>query len=193
MHVLRKVKPRQKRWTRAEYYRMADAGLFREQRVELIEGEIFQMPAMKTPHAAALELGRVALERAFGRGHWIRVQLPLHLGPRSEPEPDIAVVAGGVRDFSDHPSNALVVVEVSDATLSYDRRRKGSLYAKAGISDYWIVNLNRGQLEVYRQPIPDPSRRYGFGYSSVNLFGSTDSASLLAAPQARIQVADLLP
>jgi Uma2 family endonuclease len=193
MLVARKIKPRKKRWTRAEYYRMGDAGLFREQRVELIEGEIFQMPPMKTPHAAGLELGRVALERAFGRGHWIRVQLPLHFGPRSEPQPDLAVVAGGVRDFTDHPTSALIVVEVSEATLSYDRRRKGSLYAKAGIADYWIVNLNRGQLEVYRQPIPDPSRQYGYGYSSVTVFKSTDAATPLATSTAAIKVADLLP
>jgi Uma2 family endonuclease len=193
MLVVRKVKPRLKRWTRAEYYRMADAGLFREHRVELIEGEIFQMPPMKTPHAAGLELGRVAFERAFGRGHWIRFQLPLHFGPRSEPQPDLAVVVGGVRDFKDHPTSALIVVEVSEATLSYDRRRKGSLYAKNGIADYWIVNLNRRQLEVYRQPIPDPSRQYGFGYSSVKLFAANDTASPLAAPNASIMVADLLP
>src|SRR5947208_15853969 len=106
MHVVRKVKPRQKRWTRAEYYRMADAGLFREQRVELIEGEIFQMPPMKTPHAAALELGERELEAVFGAGYWVRNQLPLHFGPRSEPEPDLAVVPGGPRDFTDHPTTA---------------------------------------------------------------------------------------
>jgi Uma2 family endonuclease len=193
MRVARMVKPRQKRWTRAEYYRMLGAGLFRGQRVELIEGVIFQMPPMKTPHAAALELGRVALDRAFGRGHWIRTQLPLHFGPRSEPEPDLAVVPGGPRDFADHPTTALLIVEISDATLSYDRRRKGSLYARAGIADYWVVNLNRGQLEVYHRPIPDPSRRYGYGYSSADVLGPNDEAVPLAAPQARVRVADLLP
>ena len=89
------------------------------------------------------------------------------------------------------PSDA--VVEVSEATLSYDRRRKGSLYARAGIADYWIVNLNRRRLEIYRQPIPDPSRHYGFGYSSVQTFDSGEHATPLAAPQAKIAVADLLP
>ena len=78
---------------------------------------------------------------------------------------------GGPRDYTAHPTTALLIVEVSEATLSYDRRRKGSLYARAGIADYWIVNLNRSQLEVYRQPKPDPSRRYGWGYSSVQTFG----------------------
>jgi Uma2 family endonuclease len=151
------------------------------------------MPPMKTPHAAGLELAERALEDVFGRGYWVRTQLPLHLGPRSEPQPDLAVVPGGPRDYSKHPASALLIVEVSDATLSYDRRRKGSLYARAGIADYWIVNLNRGRLEVYRQPIPDPSRRYGFGYSTVEVLQPTDHATPLAAPQARIAVADLLP
>jgi Uma2 family endonuclease len=187
------VKPQKKRWNRSEYYRMLEAGLFREKRVELIEGEIFQMPPMMTPHAASLELCRIALEGTFGPNHWIRNQLPLHFGPKSEPEPDLAVVLGGPRDFADHPSTALLIVEVSGATLSYDRRRKGSLYAKAGIADYWIVNLNQGQLEVYRQPIPDPSRRYGYGFSSVNVFGPDDTVTPLTAPKGRIKVADLLP
>jgi Uma2 family endonuclease len=193
MLAVRKLKPRQKRWTRAEYYRMLDAGLFREKRVELIEGVIFQMAPMQTPHAAALELCRIAFEPAFGQGHWIRTQMPLHFGPRSEPEPDLAVVPGGPRDFADHPTTALLVAEVSQSSPSYDRRRKGSLYAKSGIADYWIVNLNRGRLEVYRQPIPDPSRWYGFGYSDVVVLGPDDFASPRAAPQTRIRVADLLP
>jgi Uma2 family endonuclease len=193
MQVARRAKPRQKRWTRAEYYRMADAGLFREQRVELIEGKIFQMPPMKTPHAAGLELGEREFEAAFGAAFWVRNQLPLHFGPRSEPQPDLAVVRGGPRDFTDHPATALLVVEISDTTLSYDRRRKGSLYAKAGIADYWIVNLHKWQLEVYLQPIPDPSRRYGFGYSAVDVLGPNEAVIPLAAAQARIKVADMLP
>src|SRR5262245_7812575 len=185
-------KPRRWRWTVKDYYRIADLGLFIDKRIELIEGEIFQLPPMKTPHAASLELTRFVVDRVFGPGHWIRLQLPLHFGPRSEPEPDIAVVPGGPRDYAAHPTTALLIVEVSEATLSYDRRRKGSLYARAGIADYWIVNLNRRRLEVYRQPIPDPSRQYGFGYSSVQTFDSGEHASPLAAPQAKIAVTDLL-
>jgi Uma2 family endonuclease len=193
MPVKRWVGPRRVDWTIEQYYRLAGLGAFRNQRVELIEGEIIQMAPMKTPHAAALELAERAVEAAFGPTVWVRTQLPLRLGRRSEPQPDVAVVPGGPRDYSTHPTTALLLVEVSDATLSYDRRRKGSLYARAGIADYWIVNLRRDQLEVYRQPIPDPSRRYGFGYSAVTVFQSADSAVPLAAPKARIAVADLLP
>ena len=144
-------KPRRWRWTVKDYYRIADLGLFIDKRVELLEGEIFQMPPMKTPHAAALELTRFAVERVFGAGHWIRMQLPLHFGPRSEPEPDIAVVTGGPRDYTAHPTTALLIVEVSEATLSYDRRRKGSLYARVGIADYWIVRNRELRLgDLYR-------------------------------------------
>lgn len=186
-------KPRRWRWTVKDYYRIADTGIFIDKRVELLEGEIFQLPPMKTPHAAGLELAERAVETVFGAAFWVRNQLPLHFGPRSEPEPDIAVVPGGPRDYTAHPTTALLIVEVSEATLSYDRRRKGSLYARARIADYWIVNLNRRRLEVYRQPIYDPSRHYGFGYSSVQTFEAAEHATPLAAPQAKIAVADLLP
>lgn len=193
MPVKRWAGPRRTNWTIQEYYRLADLGAFRNQRVELIDGEIVQMAPMKTPPAAGLELARMALDQAFGPGHWIRTQLPLRFSRRSEPQPDLAVVPGGPRDYSTHPASALLIIEVSDTTLSYDRRRKGSLYARAGIADYWIVNLKRDQLEVYRQPVPDPSRRYGFGYSAVEVLRMSDHATPLAAPQARIAVADLLP
>ena len=133
------------------------------------------------------------MEPAFGPGHWIRILGPLRFGRRSELSPDLAVVPGGPRDNLATPTAALLVVEISDSTLSYDRRRKGSLYARAGISDYWIVNLNRGQLEVYRRPIPVPTCRYGYGYSVMDVLGPDDVASPLVAPQARVAVADLLP
>ena len=82
-------------------------------------------------------------------------------------EADLAVVLGTSLQFiSAHPTDAALIVEVSDTTVSYDRRRKGSLYARAGVADYWIINLVRGQLEVYRNPIPDASRPYGHRYAS---------------------------
>ena len=124
------TKPRVRRWTLKEYYKLADEGLFRGQRVELIDGRIVQMPPMMNPHAAAIELVKRALEPAFGPAFWVRMQLPLHFGRYSAPEPDIAVVPGGPRDYSDHPTTALLVVEVSESTLSYDRNRKAALYAR---------------------------------------------------------------
>jgi Uma2 family endonuclease len=82
---------------------------------------------------------------------------------------------------------------VSDTTLGYDRHRKASIYARAGIDDYWIINLGRGLLEVRRQAGPTAHPRYGFGYASLTILQATDFVTPLAAPQARIAVADLLP
>jgi Uma2 family endonuclease len=86
----------------------------------------------------------------------LRIQLPLVLGEYDEPFPDIAVVSGSPRDYlSLHPTTALLVVEVSEASLKTDREVKGSLYAKAGIPEYWIVNLKERVVEVYREPAKD--------------------------------------
>jgi Uma2 family endonuclease len=181
------------RWTTKEYYRLYDLGFFDGQRVELIEGEIIVMPVMKNPHAIAITLAEDALRAAFGPGHWIRPQMPLHFGLWSEPEPDVAVAQGGPRDYADHPTTALLVVEISETTLRYDRGRKGPLYAQAGITDYWIVNLVDRQLEVYRDPQPDPKRPRHYTYAQVTILKATDVVTPLAAPNARIAVADLLP
>ena len=82
---------------------------------------------------------------------------------------------------------------VSDTTLSYDRNRKASLYARAGIADYWILNLVNGQLEVRRQPVPNPTKRYWFDYDEVTILHNRDSVVPLCRPQVRIPVHDLLP
>ncbi len=185
--------PRTKRWTRKEYYRLFDLGFFEGKRVELIEGEILEMPAMSSPHAVALGLTHEALRMAFGAGYWIRDQAPLHLGPRSEPEPDVAVVAGEPRDYQHHPTSALLVVEISSRTLYYDRGRKARLYAKAGLGDYWIINLLDNQLEVLRDPQPDPQRVGRYAYAAKTVLKTTDFVTPLAVPNARVAIRDLLP
>ena len=124
----------------------------------------------------------------------MRVQGPLDLGEISEPEPDVAVIAGNVRDYTDaHPTTAALIVEVADTSLAYDRTTKASLYAKAGIADYWIVNLIERQLEVHRYPTSDAARLYGFGYAEITVLTAAESVVPLAMPQASIAVADLLP
>lgn len=185
------AEPTTKRWTREEYYRLAEQGYFRGQRVELIEGEIVETPPQKNQHAVALGLGLRVLEAAFGSNAWVRPQLPLRL-EESEPEPDLAVVAGSPRDYAgkDHPTTALLVVEISDTTLSFDQRRKSIIYARAGIEDYWIINLPRLKLEVRRKPQLDSGE---WGYTSTQIFDIADSMAPLAAPQVAIVVADLLP
>jgi Uma2 family endonuclease len=185
--------PRARRWTREEYARLAEQGYFRRQRVELIEGEIVQMPAMKNLHAIGISLTERELSMAFGPNFWVRPQMPLILGPRSEPEPDVSVVPGQPRDYTDHPTTALTLVEVSDATLAYDRGKKGRICARAQIPDYWILNLLKRQLEVYRDPQPDPLRPGQFFYAQRTILGPGEFVTPLAAPGARIAVSDLLP
>ncbi len=146
-------------WTREEYYRMAQMGLFQGKRVELIEGRVIVTSPVGSLHAAAATLAARAVKKSFGEGYFVRWQMPLALGERSEPEPDVAVIAGDVRDYvHDHPTTAALIIEVADTSLAYayDRTTKGSLYARAGIPEYWIVNLVDRQLDVYRDPHPIP-------------------------------------
>jgi Uma2 family endonuclease len=187
------TEPRVRRWSRAEYYRLADMGFFRNQRVELIHGRIVKMPPMKNDHAVAVGLVEDALRTTFSKGYWVRVQMPLAMTPTSEPEPDLAVVPGRPRDYTDHPTKALLVVEVSDTTLWYDRGVKARLYAAAGVADYWVLDLPHRGLGVYRDPRPDPSRPQQVVYTQVTTLTEADTVSPLAAPKSQILVADLLP
>jgi Uma2 family endonuclease len=123
----------------------------------------------------------------------VRMQGALDLGPDVEPEPDVAVADGPKGSFAGHPTTAVLVVEVSDTTLSIDRGRKAGIYARAGIADYWIVNINRRQLEIYRRPVADATAQEGYRYDETTIRGEADSATPLAAPQAAIRVVDLLP
>src|SRR5439155_1378488 len=134
---------RTRRWTRREYSRLIDVGVLHEDDpIELLEGRLVVAEPQHTPHATAIDLAGEALRQAFGAGWRVRIQLPLGLGPDSEPEPDVAVVRGDARDFlADHPATAALVVEVSDAGLELDRRLKARIYARARITDYWVVNL----------------------------------------------------
>lgn len=186
--------PRVYLWTREEYYRMAEIGLFEGKRVELIEGQVIEMSAMKSPHVTGVTLAAEVLRVAFGEEWFVRVQAPLAIGVGGDPEPDIAVIAGSIRDYKDeHPKNADLVVEVSDTTLKYDRKRKASLYARAWIDEYWIINLKQRQLEVFRDPITDARAPLGFKYANRQIFKEGETVSPEAKPEAVIAVADLLP
>jgi Uma2 family endonuclease len=184
---------RQRRFTKAEYHRMGEEGFFRGERVELIEGILMVYCPQLAPHSTSVYLAQVALSQVFTTGHLVRVQLPLDLGQTTEPEPDVAVVAGDAVQFSQaQPRMAVLVVEVSDSTLSFDRGRKGSLYARAGIADYWVVNLVNRQVEVYRDPIPDAAEPYGHRYASRTDAQPGGSVSPLALPSAAVAVNSLI-
>lgn len=182
------------RWTRREYDRLVDAGLFHQRHVELIEGQIFDMSPMGSTHATVVKLVDVLLQAAYGSDYFTRVQMPLALGDYSEPEPDIAVVRGQVRDFVlEHPTTALLVVEVSDSTLEFDRQTKGSLYAMAGVAHYWVVNVRDRCLEVFGDPEADEHARYGWAYASKDALPADASISLPMLAGKRLSIAELLP
>jgi Uma2 family endonuclease len=147
------TEPKVHKWTREELISMWAQGLLEGQRVELIEGDVIDMPAFSSQHATAVTLITNTLYEIFGKGWVVRVQNPLNLGIHSEPHPDIAVVAGKARDFKEeHPTIATLIVEIADSSLAYDRSRKAALYAESQIQEYWIVNLQERLLEVYRHP-----------------------------------------
>lgn len=182
-------------FSRDEFYKMAELGWFEDRAVELLEGQVIEMPPQSNEHALAIKLGEDALNLAFGLLFWVRVQMPLDLTPRSTPNPDLAVIAGAPRTHRgrNNPTSALLVGEVSDSTLAQDRTYKSSLYAVAGIQEYWIINLVDRQLEIRRNIQPDPSAYYGVDYADVTILLPGGFASPLAAPTARVAVADLLP
>ena len=176
------------RWTRQQYDDMVLNGIFQpEERVELIEGVIVDMSPQKSFHATAIYLTEEILRGIFRSGYIVRTQMPLALDDQSEPEPDIAVVPGQARDYTGaHPTTAVLVVEVADTTLRLDRKTKQAVYARNGIAEYWIVNLQDHCLEVCRHPQGDQ-------YQSQTVLQPGETLSPLIRPDHRIAVADLLP
>jgi Uma2 family endonuclease len=185
---------RTRRWTRFEYDKLIDAGFLGPgDKIELLAGQLCVSEPQNNPHAMAISLGLDALQKALAPRWHVRVQLPIALDDESEPEPDLAVVSGGPREYPEHPSRPALVVEVADSSLTLDREHKGSLYARAPLPEYWIVNLVDRVLEVYRNPSPDAEAPYGWAYGVMLAFGPEEHVAPLAAPLARILVADLLP
>ena len=181
-------------WTGEEYYRLGDAGLLDNVRVELVEGVIVEMSPINSPHATGVTLTVEALRPLFPSGFVIRVQNPLALGDRSFPEPDVAVVRGSARDFvNEHPRGAILVVEVADTSLRFDRTTKAAFYASAGIAEYWILNLVDRTLEVYRLPSGAAGKGQTASYGTPVVLGADHEITPAARPEACIRVADLLP
>jgi Uma2 family endonuclease len=184
-----------RRWTRVEYERLADAEILGSlDRIELLDGHMVVKEPQASPHITAIRLVQRTLVAAFGRGWDMREQAPIALDDESEPEPDISVVAGDPRDYRDaHPRRPALIVEVALSRLALDREHKGSLYARAGIADYWIVNLPDRRVEVYRDPMPDAGAAFGWRYGRTLALRPDEHVSPLAAPAAVISVAELLP
>ena len=183
------------RWTRREYARLIDHGILDEDDpIELLDGLLLFKEPQSSPHRTAVVLVARALERAFGDAWFVQIQSPIGLDRRSEPEPDVSVIRGAPRDYvRTHPTHPALVVEAAFSGLAVARGRKARAYARAGIADYWIVNLVDRVLEVYREPTRIPAARRRWGYASVETRGADASIRPLDAPAAAVLVSDLLP
>ena len=186
---------RTRRWTRIEYRKLGEFGILPEDEpVELLDGHLIVAEPKGAPHATIVARTAAVLRRAFGDGWYVRQQDPIALDDASEPEPDVVVVPGSDLDyFDDHPARPVLLVEVAESSLYYDRGRKGSAYARADLPDYWIVNLVDWQIEVYRRPAADNSAELGWRYLDVQLFPPGAALAPLARPDAVITVSDILP
>jgi Uma2 family endonuclease len=149
--------PRRHRITVEHFYRMGEAGLFDDNaRVELVDGEIIDVPPMGSRHAGTLHLVASALSGELAARALVRQRLPLRLSDDSEPLPDIAVVVPRADHYrSSHPTAAdtWLVVEVGDSTLRYDREVKASVYARSNVPEFWIVDVQTNRLHIYRSPL----------------------------------------
>ena len=142
--------------TISDYHRMIETGIIHEgEHTELISGQIFNMAAKGTRHTVANTELLSELLLLLGRRAKIRCQDPISLPNHSEPEPDIVIAKLRSDNYvNSHPAPAdiILVIEVADSTLNFDRNTKAPLYAAAGISEYWIVNLIDSRLEIYTKP-----------------------------------------
>lgn len=184
-----------KRFTLDEYHQLINLGFFNDNsRVELIRGEIIEMVAKGTPHSVCNTLLLYALIPLLGNQALVRSQEPITLLNNSEPEPDVAIVLPRPDHYlSAHPGSEdiLLIIEVSDSTLEYDRTTKLSLYAEAQIRHYWIVNLVANHLECYSHPYQNhPS---GFGYRTKQIVLPNESVNLPGFPDLYLPLATIFP
>jgi Uma2 family endonuclease len=162
-----------KRFTIDEYHRLIELEFLKESDcIELIRGELMQMVAKGTPHTVCGSILCRQLDRLFGDLAVIRGQDPITLPNQSEPEPDVVIARGKDEDYLAHhpyPEDIFLVIEISDSTLDYDQTTKLEIYAEAGISDYWIVNLNIRQLERYSQPYQNAQGEFSYLSKQISL------------------------
>ncbi len=184
-----------KRFSIAEYHRLEEMGFFEsDNRVELIRGEIIIKAAKSTFHSVCNTLLIEELIILLARRAGLRGQEPIILSDDSEPEPDVAIARNRSDNYlSSHPlaADILLVIEVSDSTLKYDRRTKLSLYAESGISDYWIFNLVDIQLEMYSEPYQ--KQRGGFDYRLTRVVLSNEVVVIPGFPDLSLDLSAVFP
>ncbi|MBI3974311.1 MAG: Uma2 family endonuclease [Chloroflexi bacterium] len=182
--------PERWRFTVDEYHRMAEAGILTEDdRVELIDGEIVRMSPIGDPHIASVNRCNRTLSRAVGDRALVSIQNPINLDPYNEPEPDVALLRPRADDYArgkPGPADILLVIEVADTTLDYDRKTKLPRYGVAGIREAWLLDLQGDALDVHREPRDD-------GYALVRRYRRGEWVRPAAFPDVELAVEDLLP
>ncbi|QHG15084.1 Uma2 family endonuclease [Nostoc sp. ATCC 53789] len=184
-----------KRFTIAEYHRLAELGFFEEnERVELIKGEIIQMVAKGTPHSVCETRLERELYKLVGDRATLRGQQPITLSNNSEPEPDRVIAKNRDDDYlANHPSpsDILLLIEIADSSLKYDQEEKLPVYAEAGISDYWIFNLVDNYLECYSKPYQ--TLQVKFGYRRKLIYLPNESVNLCCFPDLVVDLFKVFP
>jgi Uma2 family endonuclease len=176
--VPEKVRP----LSRREYDQLVDLGVFGEERIELLRGMLVTMSPQGGPHAGITAWFARRLIRALDDTFDVRSHSPFAATEDSEPEPDVSVSPTG--SFAEHPSAALLLIEVSQSSLRIDRVVKMSIYAEAGVPEYWVVDVDACEVEVFTQPSPD-------GYRSRERFGRGHTLQPARLPGIAIAVADI--
>jgi Uma2 family endonuclease len=184
--------PRRKRWTRSECAALEAMGVFDQQNLELIEGELIDKMGKNRPHVDKLARLFAWLIQVFGVG-FVNSEAPIHVAPEdnptNEPQPDLFVLTPGYTSFGSatpQPQDLRLVVEVADTTLAFDLTVKAALYARAGIVEYWVLDVQDRRLVVHRDPQAGK-------YRSIIAYSEHESVAPLSAPDSPFRVADVFP
>ena len=176
-------------WTVEEYEQLGRAGVFHgKERVELLNGEIIIMSPIGFRHAIAVKRLTKFFNRHSDERYDVTAQLPIIIDELSEPEPDLALVDIAYETTREHPKpeHIFLVIEVSDTTLRYDREDKRPAYARNGVREFWLLNLQANQLEVYREPVGDR-------YRNARVCDASETVFPLAFPDVEVRVGDFIP
>jgi Uma2 family endonuclease len=183
------------RFTVKEYFRMSEAGVFDGRRVELLDGRIYKVLAQSNPHRSAVAKINIILTRHFGdvSRYWLSCQSTCILEKYDAPDPDLYVLNAPVGTPDEKLPVPFLLIEVSYTTYKRDSGIKLRRYAAAGVKDYWIVNIRQQRVEVYRDPENPTGRKRDWRYATPMYFGVNDAVALLAYPQIKLNVRDMLP
>jgi Uma2 family endonuclease len=183
--------PPRKRWTRAECVALETSGVWAQQRLELVDGELISKMGKKRPHVNSLTLVLAWLIEVFGK-EYVNPEAPIDVAPddnpTNEPEPDIIVLTRPTREFlsaNPQPADLRLIVEISDSTLGFDLTKKAGLYARAQIADYWVVDVAARRIVVHREPSEG-------AYRSIVVYGEQEAVRPMAS-EAQFRVSDAFP